>query len=42
MGYTGDMAKKDAEGYLYLVDRKKDVIIYGEENIHPVEIKDVL
>lgn len=40
--YTGDMAKADDEGYLYLVDRKKDVIIYGGENIYPVEIEDLL
>jgi len=40
--YTGDMAKVDSEGYLYLVDRKKDVIIYGGENIYPVEIEDLL
>jgi len=40
--YSGDMAKADSEGYLYLVDRKKDVIIYGGENIYPVEIEDLL
>jgi acyl-CoA synthetase (AMP-forming)/AMP-acid ligase II len=40
--YTGDMAKVDSEGYIYLVDRKKDVIIYGGENIYPVEIEDLL
>ena len=40
--YTGDMAKADNEGYIYLVDRKKDVIIYGGENIYPVEIEDLL
>ena len=36
------MARADSEGYLYLVDRKKDVIIYGGENIYPVEIEDLL
>lgn len=37
--YTGDMARQDAEGFIYLVDRKKDVIISGGENIFPVEIE---
>jgi acyl-CoA synthetase (AMP-forming)/AMP-acid ligase II len=40
--YTGDMAKKDAEGFIYLVDRKKDVVISGGENIFPVEIENFL
>ncbi len=40
--YTGDMARVDDEGFIYLVDRKKDVIITGGENIFPVEIEDVL
>ncbi len=40
--YTGDMAKMDEEGFIYLVDRKKDVIIVGGENIYPVEVEDVL
>mgnify|MGYP002715374795 CR=1 FL=1 len=40
--YTGDMAKQDAEGFIYLVDRKKDVIISGGENIYPVQIEDFL
>lgn len=39
---TGDMAKTDEEGFIYLVDRKKDVIISGGENIYPVEIEDFL
>jgi acyl-CoA synthetase (AMP-forming)/AMP-acid ligase II len=38
----GDMAWRDAEGYLYLSGRKKDMIIRGGENIYPVEIEDVL
>ena len=40
--YTGDMARKDEEGFIYLVDRKKDVIISGGENIYPVEVEEVL
>ena len=40
--YTGDMARVDAEGFIYLVDRKKDVIITGGENIYPVQIEDFL
>jgi len=40
--YTGDMARVDSEGFIYLVDRKKDVIISGGENIYPVEVEDVL
>ena len=40
--YTGDMAMQDADGFIYLVDRKKDVIISGGENIYPVQIEDFL
>ena len=40
--YTGDMAREDEEGFLYLVDRKKDVIISGGENIYPVQIEDYI
>jgi len=40
--YTGDMAKKDKDGFIYLVDRKKDVIISGGENLYPVQIEDFL
>lgn len=40
--YTGDMAQKDEEGFIYLVDRKKDVIISGGENLYPVQIEDFL
>ena len=36
--YTGDMAMQDEDGFYYLVDRKKDVIITGGENIYPVQI----
>jgi acyl-CoA synthetase (AMP-forming)/AMP-acid ligase II len=38
--YTGDMAKQDTDGFIWLVDRKKDVIITGGENVFPVEIED--
>lgn len=40
--YTGDMAREDSEGFIYLVDRKKDVVITGGENIFPVEVEDVI
>ena len=40
--YTGDMAEQDADGFIYLVDRKKDVIISGGENIYPVQIENFL
>ena len=40
--YTGDMAQEDKDGFIYLVDRKKDVIISGGENLYPVQIEDYL
>ena len=40
--HTGDMAVRDAEGFLFIVDRKKDMIISGGMNIFPKEIEDVL
>lgn len=40
--FTGDMAREDEDGFIYLVDRKKDVIIMGGENIYPVQIEDFL
>ena len=40
--FTGDMAKKDEDGFIYLVDRKKDVIVSGGENIYPVQIEDYI
>ena len=40
--YTGDMAKVDEDGFIFLVDRKKDVVISGGENLYPVQIEDFL
>ena len=40
--YTGDMARMDEDGFIYLVDRKKDVVISGGENLYPVQIEDFL
>jgi acyl-CoA synthetase (AMP-forming)/AMP-acid ligase II len=40
--HSGDMVRMDDEGFVYVVDRKKDVIISGGENIYPAEIEDVL
>ncbi len=39
---TGDMAMQDADGFIFLVDRKKDVIISGGENLYPVEIENFI
>lgn len=39
---TGDMAMADEEGFIFLVDRKKDVIITGGENLYPVQIENFL
>lgn len=39
---AGDMAMRDDEGYLYIVDRKKDLIISGGENVYPTEVENVL
>ena len=39
---TGDMARQDEEGFIYLVDRKKDVVITGGENLYPVEIENFM
>lgn len=40
--YTGDMAKEDEDGFIFLVDRKKDVVISGGENLYPVEIENFI
>jgi fatty-acyl-CoA synthase len=40
--HTGDLALKDEEGYIYLVDRKADMYISGGENVYPAEIEKVL
>lgn len=40
--YTGDLLKKDKDGYFFIVDRMKDMITCGGENIYPVEIEDAL
>ncbi|MDH7973243.1 AMP-binding protein [Sphingomonas sp. AR_OL41] len=39
---VGDMARRDAEGFLYIVDRKKDMVISGGVNIYPREVEEVL
>jgi long-chain acyl-CoA synthetase len=40
--HTGDMARMDADGYFYIVDRKKDMILVSGFNVYPNEIEDVL
>src|SRR5262249_6331251 len=40
--HTGDVARADERGYLYIVDRKKDMIVSGGFNIYPREVEDVL
>jgi long-chain acyl-CoA synthetase len=40
--YTGDIARKDRDGFLYIVDRLKDVIIRGGYNVYPREVEEVL
>jgi len=40
--HTGDFAKKDAQGFIYIVDRKNDTIISGGKNIYPREVEEVL
>jgi acyl-CoA synthetase (AMP-forming)/AMP-acid ligase II len=40
--HTGDLAKRDKDGFIYLVDRKKDLVISGGENIFPVEVEQII
>jgi fatty-acyl-CoA synthase len=40
--YTGDLARVDEEGYIYIVDREKDMYVSGGENVYPAEIEKVL
>lgn len=40
--YTGDLARMDEEGYIYIVDRKKDLVIVGGFNVYPREVEEVL
>ncbi|MFQ5919106.1 MAG: long-chain fatty acid--CoA ligase [Thermoplasmata archaeon] len=40
--YTGDIAKMDEDGYFHIVDRKKDMIIVGGQNVYPRDIEEVL
>ena len=40
--FTGDMARMDEDGFIWLVDRKKDVVISGGENLYPVEIENFM
>ncbi len=40
--HTGDLARRDEDGYIFIVDRKKDLIICGGYNIYPREIEELL
>ena len=40
--HTGDLARRDEEGYFYIVDRKKDLIIVGGYNVYPREVEEVI
>ena len=40
--YTGDIARMDEDGYIYIVDRKKDLVIRGGYNVYPREIEEIM
>jgi long-chain acyl-CoA synthetase len=40
--HTGDLARTDEDGYIYLVDRAKDLVISGGENVYPVEVEEII
>jgi long-chain acyl-CoA synthetase len=40
--HTGDLARQDEEGYIYIVDRKKDMVIRGGYNVYPREVEEIL
>lgn len=40
--HSGDLVRMDDEGFIYVVDRKKNIIISGGENIYPAEIEEIL
>ena len=40
--HTGDLARRDKEGYIYLVDRKKDMIISGGQNVYSTEVERII
>ena len=40
--HTGDLARMDEDGYIYLVDRAKDLVISGGENVYPVEVEEIV
>jgi acyl-CoA synthetase (AMP-forming)/AMP-acid ligase II len=40
--YTGDLASRDSEGFIFIQDRKKDMIISGGENVYPAEVENVI